>query len=105
MSRQFVDGELKLYLLTGIEDSESRNRSKENQKRYRERVKAKKEGLEDQIAVLSRRVAELEATQSSLEDRNKYLERFQELATEKACRPASEAADVRVLFSKHFSQT
>ena len=60
-------------------------KNKASQKRYRERVKAKKESIEDQVAVLSRRVAELEATQSSLEDRNRHLERLSELAHEKEC--------------------
>ena len=39
----------------------------------------KKQNIAEQVAVLSRRIAELEATHTSLGDRNKCLERLNEL--------------------------
>lgn len=51
------------------------------QKRYRDRQKAKRDGIEDQVAVLTMRIKELETAHQSLSGRNRTLERCAELAS------------------------
>lgn len=57
----------------------SRKRNLQAQKRYRDRQKEKLGGLEDQMAVLTNRISELQTVHDSLEARNKSLQRFSEL--------------------------
>lgn len=62
---------------------ESRQKGRAAQKRYRDKQKARREGMEDQVAVLTRRIAEMQAAHDSLQNRNKSLERWVELAEDR----------------------
>ena len=57
-----------------------RSQKQETQKRYRERQKAKRDEIADQVSVLTRRLADMQSAHDSLAMRNKVLERFAELS-------------------------
>ena len=72
----------------------ARAKNRAAQKRYRERRRKERDGIEDQVAVLTRRIAAMQVAHDSLEVRNKSLERFAELAEKRRTSDEVESSEV-----------